>query len=377
MAKGTTATPSPIYERVALVLQGGGALGAYQVGVYAALEEAGYMPDWVAGTSIGAINAAIIAGNPPGRRLEKLEAFWKRIATPELWPVRPSDGPAQRMASMAGSWHAVAFGQPGFFRPRVVNPWLARPGSPGAVSFYDTDSLRGTLADLVDFDRINGRETRLSLGTVHVTTGRQVYFDNARDEIGVDHIMASGALPPGFPPVVIEGEPYWDGGILSNTPLDIVLDDTPRVSTLCFVADLFDPVGPEPATMDEVMARHKDIAYASRTRGHIEGYRATHNLRRAVNALWQQLPAELRNDPEMMRLLSLGSTTTMNIVHFIYRGGDVLISAKDYDFSAGSLARHRAAGYRDAAGQIARHPWQASAPSHVGVVVHELPAAAE
>ena len=198
-----------------------------------------------------------------------------------------------------------------------------------------------------------------------------------RGELGVAHVRASGALPPGFPPVVIEGEPYWDGGILSNTPLDIVLDDIPRVSTLCFMADLFDPNGPEPATMDEVMARHKDIAYASRTHGHIEGYRVTHNLRRAVNALWQQLPAELQNDPEMKRLLSLGCTTTMNIVHFIYSGGDVLISAKDYDFSAGSLARHRAAGYRDAAGQIARHPWHVPAPPHVGVVVHELPAAAE
>jgi NTE family protein len=377
MADGTEASPSPTYERVALVLQGGGALGTYQVGVYAALEEAGYMPDWVAGTSIGAINAAIIAGNPPGERVDKLDAFWKRIASPDLWPARPPDGPAQRMASLAGSFHAMAFGQPGFFRPRIANPWLAPPGSPDALSFYDTDALRGTLAELIDLERINSGQTRLSLGAVHVMMGRQVYFDSARDAIGLDHILASGALPPAFPPVVIDGEPYWDGGILSNTPLDIVLDDAPRVSTLCFMADLFHPAGPEPATMDEVMARHKDIAYASRSYRHIEGYRVTHNLRRAVTALWSRLPAEMQNDPEMMRLRSFGCTTTMNIVHFIYRGGDSLTSAKDYDFSAGSLARHRAADYRDAAAEIARCPWHAPAPPHVGVVVHGFAAAAE
>ncbi|MGB8275807.1 MAG: patatin-like phospholipase family protein [Alphaproteobacteria bacterium] len=379
MANRRNATSGCPYERIALVLQGGGALGTYQVGVYQALHEAGFAPDWVAGTSIGAINAAIIAGNAPDERLAKLDEFWSRIATPAPLSPSPGNGEIAKWMSVIGSMQAATFGQSGFFKPRPVNPWFAPAGSADAVSYYDTEELRATLEDVVDFRRINRKEVRLSLGAVHVTNGRQVYFDNknSHDPITSAHVMASGALPPGFPPVEIDGELYWDGGIFSNTPLDVVLDDKPRVDTLCFIADLFDPVGNPPQTMDEVMERQKDIIYASRSHRHIDGYRDMHNLRRAVSAFWSELPESVRADREMQRLRALGCTTTMSIVHLIYKGHAGLTAAKDYDFSQASLARHREAGYRDATAQLARRPWAQPAPPHVGVLVHELPEAAE
>lgn len=359
------------YSRVAMVLQGGGALGTYQMGVYQALEEANYLPTWFAGTSIGAINAAIMAGNPPEERLAKLDEFWDTISRFEPWPSVPANGAFRRLSNYWGSFQAAVLGQPGFFRPRAVNPWFAPPGAPDATSYYDTGALLETLAEVIDLDRLNAGDTRLSLGAVQVRTGRQVYFDSAREKIGFEHIVASGALPPGFPPVDIGGELYWDGGLLSNTPLDVVLDDEPRVNTLVFMADLFDPVGPAPRTMDDVMERRKDITYASRSHCHIEAYHTMHDLRRAVSALWSRLPAEAQADPEMNRLRMLGCTTTMNVVHLIYRSQSHHNASKDYDFSRASLEEHRAAGYRDARDAIRKKPWARPAPPHVGVVVHE------
>lgn len=377
MATPSTAEISANYKRIALVLQGGGALGAYQVGIFRALDEAGYMPDWIAGTSIGAINASIIAGNAPEDRLAKLKTFWERIETADVASLPAPGTEARRLESLANSFRAMTCGQPGFFRPRPVSPWLAKKGTPEALSFYDTGALHDTLTELIDFDRINNGGIRLSLGAVHIKTGAEVFFDNKRTKIGPEHIMASGALPPGLPPVEIDGEMYWDGGIVSNTPLDVVLDDDPRVSTLCFMADLFDPNGPEPKSIDEVVGRHKDIAYSSRSKRHIESYRAIHNMRRMVNALWTELPDEVKKDPEIERMRTYGCTTTMNIVHFTYRCQDTFTVGTDYDFSATALKRHRETGYADAMAEIAVSPWAKQAPEHMGVVVHELAQAAE
>jgi len=361
------------FDRIALVLQGGGALGAYQVGVFEALEETGFCPQWFAGTSIGAINAAIMAGNPEGEVGEKLSEFWERISRPDGWAVEPAGEDGRRAA---GQWHAletVLYGQPGFFRPRLFGPFVSPPGTPGAISFYDTTPLIETLGAVVNFDRINDGGPRLTLGAVNLATGRQVYFDSAREKIDVRHVMASGALPPGFPPVEIDHELFWDGGVVSNTPLEVVLDDEPRVSTLCFMVDMWDPMGPLPQTFDDVNEREKDIRYASRSERAIATYRRAHNLRRAVKAMWSKLPASVRAEPELEQLSWLGCTTTMQIVHLIYQNEKYETASKDYEFSRTSIAGHRAAGYRDAMRAIAERRWEEPVPPHVGVMVHEYP----
>jgi NTE family protein len=380
MARSKTAAPprarSPDYERIALVLQGGGALGAYQVGVFEALDKAGLCPHWVAGTSIGAINAAIIAGNPPGRRLARLGEFWDLISRPDGWEPSRLDEETRKFANQWHSLETVAFGQPGFFRPRGLSPWLAGAGTAEAVSYYDTAPLRDTLAQVIDLAELNSGNLRLSLGAVNIASGEPRYFDSQRDNspIGYPHIMASGALPPGFPPVEVEeGQFYWDGGVVSNTPLDVVLDDEPRVNTLCFMVDLWDPYGPLPRSMDDVLEREKDIRYASRSQRNIAGYRRAHDLRRAVMALWQALPAAQRADPELQQLAWRGCTTTMQIVHLIYQNRKYETASKDYEFSRASIAEHRATGLADAGRALADRAWERPVPPHQGVVIHEYP----
>jgi NTE family protein len=364
----------PQIKRVALVLQGGGALGAYQVGVYQALQEHGFSPDWVAGTSIGAINAAIIAGNPAGSRFTRLQEFWRSMSRPGFWDITAPLGAARQFTSLSSALEAVLLGQKGFFTPRLLDPLAAcTVGSAEAASFYDTSELRGTLLRLADFELINRRAMRLSLGAVHVRTGRLRYFDNEFERLGPEHVMASGALPPGFPAVRVDGELYWDGGVYSNTPLEIVLDDMPRVNTLCFMVDLFNPAGPEPRSIAEVLVRHKDIMYATRSRQHIEAYCKTHNLRRAVDAIYQRLPREQRADPEMKALAELGCHTTMEIVHFGYPGRDWELVSKDIDFSSAAIEERWRQGYRDALRAVERAAWLDPVPPHTGVVVHELP----
>lgn len=361
------------HDRIALVLQGGGALGAYQVGVFEALDAAGLCPQWFAGTSIGAINAAIMAGNKPRSRLNKLIEFWDGISRPDGWASGWGEGDLRKLANQ---WHAletVFQGQPGFFQPRPLSPWLAPAGTPEAVSYYDTAPLIDTLRDVIDVAEINRGTVRLSVGAVDVATGRQRYFDSARESISIAHVMASGALPPAFAAVEIDGDRYWDGGVVSNTPLDVVLDDEPRVSTLCFMVDLWDRVGPVPASMDDVLEREKDIRYASRSERHIAAYRRTHNLRRAVTALWNKLPATARADPTLEQLSWLGCTTTMQIVHLIYQNTKYETASKDYEFSRASIAEHRAAGHRDAKRALDERPWEKPLPPHQGVVVHEYP----
>src|SRR5580692_8335374 len=253
-------------DRVALVLQGGGALGAYQAGVYQALHEEGMEPDWVCGVSIGAINSAIIAGNPPERRLERLRIFWDRITARKVWHYTPDGDVYRKARNLASSFMTTTLGQPGFFKPHEINPWFSPAGAKTATSYYDTSPLRDTLLELVDFDLINARKMHFAVGAVNVLTGNFLYFDNKKEVIAPEHVMASGALPPALPMVKIGTDHFWDGGIVSNTPLQHLLDQDDSKNSLVFQVDLFSARGPLPRTIQDVMGREKDIVYSSRTR---------------------------------------------------------------------------------------------------------------
>ena len=351
-------------RQIALVLQGGGALGSYQAGVYEALSGAGYAPDWVAGISIGAINAALIAGNAPQDRVAKLRSFWDQVSAPTAaWPSLPFEA-WQQVIRQGGALAAVLFGQPGFFRPNLLESW--RTGQP-PTSFYDTTGLRATLERLVDFDRINAGSVRLSVGAVNVTTGNLVYFDTARHRIGPDHIMASGALPPGFPAVVIDGERYWDGGLVSNTPLQYVLDIVPRRSTLAFQVDLFPARGAMPADLEAVEERRKDIVYSSRTRMGVESFSAMHTLRRHISRLLKRLPAELEGGPDIDALRAVACQTRMDIVELIYRSRDFQGAQKDIEFARATMLERWQQGLSDAIASLDAAPWREPAPPDVAV----------
>ena len=346
--------PSAYDRKVALVLQGGGALGSYQAGVYEALAETRYRPDWVAGISVGAINAAIIAGNAPEHRVEKLREFWEVISAPSAnWPMFDTDfwGAASRKA---GAFASIMFGQPGFFKPSYLDAliWGAKP-----TSYYSTDELKATLERLVDFDRINSQETRLSVGAVNVRTGNFAFFDNTEIKIRPEHVMASGALPPGFPAVEIDGEFYWDGGLVSNTPLYYVLSATPRHSMLVFQVDLFPAEGPLPTNLDEVTERQKDIQYSSRTRMSTNTFQAMHEIRHNVSKLLKKIPDELRNEPEAIALQSVACQTNMDIVELIYRPAVSQGASKDYEFSRMTMEARWAIGRDNAKLHLDAEPW--------------------
>ncbi len=356
--------------KIALVLQGGGALGSYQAGVYEALAAVDYLPDWLAGISIGAINAAIIAGNPPETRVARLRAFWQQITRSATgWPEAPSDGPTA-LTRMAAAQAALLFGQPGFFAPRQVLEWLSPRGP---VSYYDTSALKATLERLVDFDRINAAtEPRLSVGAVNVRTGRFAYFDSTKIPIRAEHIMASCALPPGFPAVEIDGEYYWDGGIVSNTPLAYVLDQLPRRSRLTFQVDVFQAYGQVPTTLEQVAEREKDIRFASRTRMNTDIFGDKHEVRHAINDLIALLPPELANTPQARRLYQLGCVTQMDIVQMIYRPMVPQGFQKDYEFSRATMTRRWDQGLADAQVTLQEAPWLAPRDHEVGVRVFDV-----
>src|ERR1700730_4217147 len=307
--------PASYDKKVGLVLQGGGALGSYHAGGYEALSTSQSLPDWIAGISIGAVNAAIIAGNPPEKRVMRLREFWEGITAPSsLWPV--FSGKITNEHRRTSSLTALIFGQPGFFAPRAAMHWLF--GSTPR-SYYDTSALKATLERLVDFDRINARETRFSVAAVNVRTGNFAYFDNAQMTIRPEHVMASSALPPGFPPVEIDGEYYWDGGLVSNPPLQYVLESIPRRSRLTFQVDLFHARGRQPTDLEEVSEREKDIRYSSKTRAVTDLFHTIDAVRHNINSLWDQLPEGLRNTPAERFLYNFGCVTTMDIVELIYR----------------------------------------------------------
>lgn len=360
-------------ERRALVLQGGGALGAYQAGVYQALEEVGEHPEWIAGISIGAINAAIIAGNPVEQRMEKLKGFWDRIT--EFMDVPPliEDGFFRRMFNEWSGMTISAFGVPGFFTPRFPPAPFSFPGTPGAISFYDTAPLRETLMEFVDFDRINSGPIRLSLGAVHVRTGNFTYFDNSNTKIGPDHVMASGALPPGFPPVWIDGEAYWDGGLVSNTPLQYVLDRRVESdSWTVYQVDLFSSRGEMPCNMLEVFQRDKDIRYSSRTRMNTDIQKELIKLREAAQRLYEKLPSDLKEDKDAKLLSHSGKYGGVTVMHLINRSEDYDTHSKDYDFSRVTVQGHWKAGYDDAAQSLKDKRWIDREPVTHGISVFDL-----
>ncbi len=349
-APATDKTPANA-QRV-LVLQGGGALGSYQAGADQALCHVGFEPDWIAGISIGAVNAAIIAGNEGEKRVDRLKEFWEMVSAPVPWNPVTMDDQVRTMFNGASSAIIATFGVPGFFTPRIPPAVLWPPGHPESQSYYDTAPLKKTRERLVDFDRINDQKTRLSLGAVSVTTGNFRYFDNFAFKklgktIGPEHVMASGALPPGFPSVVIDGEHYWDGGIASNTPLDYVLDSETGRDLLIFQVDLFSARGPLPQTLIDAAEREKDIRYSSRTRMNTDKNRQLHNARKALRELMGKLPDDLKHDPAVEVLREAAMENTVTVVHLIYRSKNYESASKDYDFSHVGMVEHWEAGVRD------------------------------
>ena len=356
-----------------LVLQGGGALGAYQAGVFEALATQHQAPDWVAGISIGAINAALIAGNAPERRLERLQTFWERVTRALPVPDLDAGGPLREGFNDASALQALLFGVPGFFMPRWPPAMFALPGTPGAISVYDTAPLRETLEALVDFDRLNDGPVRLSVGAVNVRTGNFAYFDSARQRIDVRHILASGALPPGFPPVEIDGECYWDGGLVSNTPLQYVLDQPGERPRVVFQVDLFPARGELPKTLLEVGAREKDIRFSSRTRMNTDIELQLEAVSRAASRLLAKLPPALRDDPDARLLAELRpACSSVDVVHLIYRTRPCEGDNKDYEFSRRSMREHWCAGRDDAARTLADARWRTRARRNHGVRVYDL-----
>jgi NTE family protein len=353
----------PPFERIALLLQGGGALGSYQAGAYQALAEANLHPDWVAAISIGAVNAALIAGNPPEKRVEKLREFWETVSASPLGPFgfqyNPStgitDASIRHIVHQIHAFLILFLGAPHFFTPRLPPPYLFPPRTTETLSYYDVAPLKATLERLVDFDRINAGPMRLSVGATNVRTGNFTYFDTTTHRVSVAHVMASGSLPPGFPATKIDGEDYWDGGLVSNTPLEWVLDSRPRKDTLAFQIDLWCAAGELPRDFTHAAVREKDIRFSSRTRAATDHYKYEQKLRLALAEFLKQLPEDLRERPEAKRLAEHADEKVCNIVHLIYRSKPFEGIAKDFQFSRRTMEEHWQAGYADAVRSLS-HP---------------------
>ena len=363
--------PKLDHEHIALVLQGGGALGAYQAGVFEALAKIPTEPHWVAGVSIGAINAALIVGNEPARRVERLQEFWNLVtsAGDRFAPMFDQQWSA---VHQMGATVAASFGVPGFYKPRMPPPMFQTPGTDAAISFYDTSPLKSTLERLIDFDLINSGKVRLSVGAVNVRTGNSIYFDNTKHLIGPEHIMASGALPPAFAPVMIDGEPYWDGGTVSNTPLQYVLDNRGFKKTMAVQVDLFSARGALPLNMGAVISRQKDIQYSSRTRLGTDQAAEAHRNKLTIQRLIASLPPAMKNDPEVQRLQESTRIAHLDIVHLIYRQNRYELESKDYEFSRPTMLAHWEAGRRDMQHTLDHPNWLQMASESDGVTVYDL-----
>ena len=363
-AKKRSALPG----QVVLVLQGGGALGAYQVGVYQALHEAGIEPDWVIGTSIGAINAALICGNEPAHRLDRLNAFWGQV---EQKGFGPSPLDPFGIAATLGTMNTVLRGIPSFFTPNLFALRGAKAEtSVEQASYYSTAPLRETLHDLIDWKYLCDCKTRLTVGAVNVCSGAMRYFDTREEPLGVEHVMASGALPPAFGAVRIDGEPYWDGGIYSNTPIEAVLDDKPRRDSLIFAVNVWHQKAAEPSSIWEVMSRQKDIQFASRADSHIARQKQIHHLRHIIRELTKEVPAAKKDDAKVKELASWGCGTQMHVAHLLAPRLDSEDHTKDIDFTPGGIRARREAGHADTMRMIERAPWQAPADPIEGVIEH-------
>ncbi len=366
---GSRAKPGALPGQIVLVLQGGGALGAYQVGVYQAMHEAGLEPTWVIGTSIGAINASLIAGNPPERRMEKLNAFWNQMEE-SVAPTEVLDWFG--LGNLAANMTTVTRGIPNFFKPNLhaLRGSAATLGVESA-SYYSTSPLRDTLNSLVDFDYLCQCRTRMTVGAVNVCSGRMRYFDTRNEALTADHVMASGALPPAFGAIRIDGEPYWDGGIYSNTPIEAVLDDKPRRDSVIFAVNVWHQTGPEPESIWQVMSRQKDIQFASRADSHIARQKQIHRLRHVIRELVRQMPDEAQSDPKIKELASWGCGTTMHVAHLLAPRLDGEDHTKDIDFTPAGIRARRLAGHADTMRMIERAPWQQRAADAIeGVIEH-------
>jgi len=368
---------TPAKAQPVLVLQGGGALGSYQAGAYQALCHFDFEPEWIAGISIGAINAAIIAGNDRDKRIDKLKEFWQMVSAPVPWHPKTRTERGRALFNETSAALIATFGVPGFFTPRIPPAPLWPHGSPQAQSYYDTAPLKKTLERLVDFDRINDLKVRLSVGAVSVTSGNFRYFDNFEfrkmgKHIGPEHIMASGALPPGFPAIEIEGEHYWDGGVASNTPLDYVLDMEVDRDLLIFQVDLFSARGDLPKNLLEAAEREKDIRYSSRTRMNTDKNRQIHNARKAVRDLIRKLPDDLKHDPSVEYLAKAARENTVTVVHLIYRSKNYETNSKDYDFSHVAMVEHWNAGVRDVHLSMRHKEWLERPQSGETMVTYDL-----
>jgi NTE family protein len=361
-------------EGVSLVLQGGGALGAYQAGVYQALHEAELEPDWVVGVSIGAINSAIIAGNPPERRLERLEEFWTTVTSRDPYTVWPDGDAPRKFRNGLSAMNAMLFGQPGFFKPNITNAWAAQRGSKMATAMYDTAPLHKTLEKLVDFDLLNSGQVRFAVGAVNVATANFAYFDNANTEIGPEHIMASGALPPALPMVRIGKHYYWDGGLVSNTPLQHLLDNCGSQNTLVFQVDLFSAVGEIPRDMPEVLSRQKDIQYSSRTRMTTDHFMQTHKLKQSLHEALSLIPEDKLSQAQRQQKAELERLPAINIMQLIYRQKAWEGDAKDYEFSRLSMKDHWRTGYYDTRNTLQHKDWLVMSEHGVGdgITTHDI-----
>jgi NTE family protein len=359
-------------DNIALVLQGGGALGAYQAGVYQALHEAGLWPDTIAGVSIGGINAAIIAGNHPENRVDRLRQFWDCVTAR---PVSLFTGDGDTARKVTNAWSAfltTTLGQPGFFAPNLINPWVSPRGSRSATAFYDASPLRETLRRLVDFDLLNSRTVRYAAGAVNVLNGNFAYFDSTQIAIMPEHVMASGALPPAFPAIQIGTDYYWDGGLVSNTPLQHVLDNAACHHMLVFQVDLFSARGPLPRDMDDVLARQKDIQYSSRTRLVTDYFRDRHDRDLLTKKLLAKIPDGQLDDDERRLKARLAHMPEATILELIYQQAAYETQAKDYEFSAASMREHWNSGYLDTKRTLRHRDWLTVSDSDAGLSVHDI-----
>jgi len=364
------------YQSVALVFQGGGALGAYQAGVFEALSEVGIAPDWLSGVSIGAINAAIITGNKPGQQLDRLRSFWELVSQQSNWRIPPELDIFRAISNQTSAFVTMTSGIPGFFKPRssnaFANPFAFLMPTQDSASYYDTSELRDTLNRFIDWDILNNQERRLSVGAVNVHTGNFRYFDTALERIGPEHIMASGALPPAFPAIKIENEYYWDGGIVSNTPLQYLLELEQLTDTLVFEVDLFSARGKIPVTMADVAARQKDIMYSSRTRNNTDSFKRMHNLRVSLRDALLRVPENQRSPEDQQFLSSMSNVPQINIIHLIYQQKGYENDAKDYEFSRVSMLDHWKSGLEDTRKTIRHRQWLKAPPESTGLSIHDV-----
>ncbi|MFM0068572.1 DUF3734 domain-containing protein [Paraburkholderia aspalathi] len=371
----------PNYETVALMLQGGGALGAYQAGVFQGLYEAGIEPNWLAGISIGALNTAVIAGNPPEKRVERLLQFWETICQPAFGPPLPafiehalfnSSEAVRKAFTATQAMGAIVEGQKGFFVPRFPPPLPTVSGPPQLASYYDTTPLKATLEALCDFERINSGEMRVSVGAVNCGTGNFAYFDNKHTKLRPEHFMASGALPPGFAAVEIDGQFYWDGGLMSNTPLYEVIQTTPRRDTLAFQVDLWSAVGPVPDNITDVQGRMKDIQYSSRTRLVTDMLQRSQRFRHVLREVLDRVPADQRDDPWCKLADDLSCSKRYNVIHLIYRQKEYEGHFKDFQFGLSTMREHWSSGLEDIRQSLAQPDWLDMPDNDAGFVTHDI-----